>query len=138
MSPIQNPDTAASEANSSKRSPDLRLCGLVLLSCSGAVFLGFVLSSGLRVNDVWTPAAIAISSSLIPPFLISGLLLVVLSLSAFANRVRRIAIAGMLLLLTFVWYPLSGHDALLMFLYSREQAFLLAEKRYCAFPIIDL
>ena len=139
MTPMQTPETAAPEANAARRSHDLFQLGCLLVGSSWVALAIFVIASALKGNDFWSPAGLAISSSLIPPLFTLGLLLVILSFPVFAAfRIRPIAITTALLLLAGLWYPFWGHDTLLVYLHVQEQAFATAGQGYCALPVTDL
>lgn len=136
---MQTPDTTIANANRTRWSLELLALGPVLLLCAGLNLISFSVASGRESDDFWTPASVALSMALVPPFFIPGFLLSILSFPAFASyRIRPITISAMLIFLALVWYPLQGHDTLMLYLHTQEQAFLYAGQRNCALPITDL
>ncbi len=135
---MTTPETTAPDTKADRRSKEIHDLGFTLIACSCVAFAGFVVSSSLEPNGFWTPVAITVSASLMGPLFIAGLLLTILALSVFTTRIRRAGIAAMLLLLLLVWYPFQGHGAVMLFAHGIDQAFLIAEQRYCLLPLIDM
>ena len=137
-SPMQTTETPARDTNADRRSFFLRDLGqLSILLCCTA-FGGFIIASTFDPNSFWTPAAIAVSLCLGGFFFMAGLLLTILSCSVFNRRARQIGVPATLLLLALVWYPLWGHDTFSLLGRISEQAFVLAEQRFCLLPLIDI
>lgn len=135
---MQNADTTAPTANEPTRSSDLLVFGLALIACAAVSLISASIASSKEASDLWAPASVALSLSLIPPLFIAGLFLSAIAVANLSRRTRRIVVPTMLMLLSVVWYPLSGHDVLALYLHTQEMAFLFADQRYCALPITDL
>lgn len=128
----------APDLNAQRSSTLLSILGLSCLGGSGVALLCFVISSTFSLNELWPPAVMAFTASLVPVLFVGGLILYALAFPFLKRRPRRIAIIAAGLLLTLGWLHFQGLDAFLLFARAYNQALSLAEDRQCPSPYFEV